>query len=360
MPSSPWLQAIVANVQDAIVLLDSDGRVIFESPAASELLGLLPDGAAGAFGLQRIHPEERDAVIRSFERTIATPGSLARATYRFRDSEGRWRHLEALAKNLLDDPALHGVLITFREVTDRIEALEAAERAGRDREEFVSRLSHELRTPLHAILGWAQLLECGGAGDPLEAAEQIIAAGQHLLGIVDELLEVAPVQEGRVELEIAPLSLEETIAPMVELIRPLALREGIRLEIGPASARTSVLADRERLRQVVLNLLSNAVRYNRPGGIVRIDWECVVPQRVRLSITDTGPGIPRAALHRVFEPFERLGADAKGSGGTGLGLFITRRLVERMGGTMGLESRPGVGTTFWLELAGDGPPPAIP
>ncbi|MEX2581851.1 MAG: PAS domain-containing sensor histidine kinase [Gemmatimonadota bacterium] len=347
---SPWLHALVANVQDAIVLLDAAGRVTYESPSACEILGIPPDDVLGAFGMGRIHPDERDAVMSSFERTIASPGAVARATYRFQRADGNWRHLEALAKNLLDDPHLRGVLITFRDVTERIRALEAAEEAGRARDEFLSRMSHELRTPLHAILGWAQLLESAEGPELEEAAEQITTAGHHLLRLVEEALDLAAIQEGRVVVDATRVTVREVVVEAVDLIRPLADRRDIQVQIAAEQTEVAVLADRDRLRQVLLNLLSNAVKYNRYAGDVRIHWERASSRLIAISVSDTGPGMHPAMLDRIFQRFERLGMEDAGIEGSGLGLAISNRIVEMMGGTMAVETRPGDGAVLRIEL----------
>jgi PAS domain S-box-containing protein len=349
--ASPSLAALVANLQDAIIVLDESGQVVFESPSAFGILGATDDNAA-AIGIDRIHPDEREAVVRSFERTIAEPGATARATYRFRRHDGTWSHLEAVAKNLLDNRDLRGVLITLRDVTDRIRALEAAERAGAARDEFLSRMSHELRTPLHAILGWAQLLEARDEPRVAEAASQIAAAGHHLLQLVEETLDLAAVREGRISLDLRPVEINSVVADAIEMLRPAAERRDIQLHVDPASPPgATVIADPDRLLQVLLNLLSNAVKYSRYAGDVTVEWHAETPG-VRIGIRDSGPGIPADRLDALFERFERLGMEMAGVEGSGLGLAISRRLVEMMRGTIGVECLPGTGAVFWVGLPG--------
>lgn len=361
LSSSLWLNALVANIQDAIVLLDRDGHVHFESPAARRMLGSDPVARQGVFRLERIHPEERDAVIRSFQNTLDRPGSSARATYRFRRADGAWKHLEAVAKNLVDDPALQGILITFRDVSERVEALEEAERAGRARDEFLSRMSHELRTPLHAVLGWAQLLEAVEDPHVRRAGEQIAGAGHHLLRLVEEALDLAAIREGRVALDVDRVAVHAIVAEAVELISPLASERDVELRIDRGCpGHTWVWADRVRLRQVMINLLANAVKYNRYAGDVIVWWRGAGDGWVRISVRDTGPGMPAEKLHHVFESFERLGMEALGIEGNGLGLSISRRLVDMMKGRIGVESRVGDGALFYVELPGEVGAPTDP
>ncbi len=355
-PSLAALAALVANIQDAIIVLDTTGQVVFESPSASGMLGAPGNDPVTRFGIDRIHPDEREAVIRSFGETIEEPGSIARATYRFQRFDGDWRHLEAIAKNLLDDKELRGVLITLRDVTDRIRALEAAERAGAARDEFLSRMSHELRTPLHAILGWAQLLEARDDPRITEAIGQISSAGRHLLQLVDETLDLAAVREGRVALELRPVEIAELVTDALDMLRPVADRRDIQFHVESEVPReASVLADPDRLLQVLLNLISNAVKYSRFAGDVWIGW-ATREGDVRVHIRDSGPGIPPARLGALFERFERLGMDSVGVEGSGLGLAISRRLIEMMHGTIGVECRPGSGSVFWFRVPGSNPP----
>jgi PAS domain S-box-containing protein len=349
LPPALTPDALVASIQDAIVILDSAGQVVFESPAAADILGIAPGEVLRAFGLARIHPEEREAVVRSFERTIAVPGAVSRATYRFQRGDGSWQHLEAISKNLIGDEPVNGVLITFRDVTDRIRALAAAESAGRARDEFLSRMSHELRTPLHAILGWAQLLEAGGGVNAAEAAEQIGAAGRHLLQLVEETLDLAAIREGRVRVRTGEVEVAGAVAGAVDLVIPLAEERDVQVLIRPGP-ELRIRADPDRLRQILLNLLGNAVKFNRYAGEVEIGWLEPRPGIGRIAVRDTGPGIPREKLHRIFERYERLESESPGAGGHGLGLAISARLAELMGGAIGVESCQAEGSVFWIDL----------
>jgi signal transduction histidine kinase/CheY-like chemotaxis protein len=242
-----------------------------------------------------------------------------------------------------------------RRVAERTRELSAAtadaDRANRAKSEFLGRMSHELRTPLNAVLGFGQLLQMDALSDKQrEGVEHILRAGRHLLGLIDEVLDISRIEAGRLQLSLEPVPVQATLRHAVELIRPTArgLDVGVRLE--DVDERLHVLADRQRLQQVLLNLLSNAVKYNRPRGTVTASGEPAGAGRLRISVTDTGEGIAADKLDRLFVPFDRLGAEATGIEGTGLGLALSKSLVEAMGGVLHVQSRPGEGSTFSVEL----------
>ena len=236
----------------------------------------------------------------------------------------------------------------------KAEAAQAeAERANRAKSEFLSRMSHELRTPLNAILGFGQLLEMQ-AQTPRqrENVSHILKGGKHLLGLINEVLDISRIESGQLELTQETINVAEIFNEAASLIQPLAAQRNIHVGRCVGSARgDAVCADRQRLSQVVLNLLSNAVKYNRPGGTVTISCgPGVQANQLRLAIADTGFGIEPSDVSKLFTPFERLGAERSGVEGTGIGLALSKRLVEAMGGSIGAESAPGRGSTFYLEL----------
>jgi signal transduction histidine kinase/CheY-like chemotaxis protein len=230
-------------------------------------------------------------------------------------------------------------------------AKESAQQANAAKTEFLSHMSHELGTPLTAILGYAHLIEQNAGDEEMrDHARQVAAAGNHLNDIVREALDISRIEQGRLGLSLEPISLAALVGECVELIKPMAEVASVRASVATnADADTYVLADQQRLKQVLLNLLSNAVKYNRQGGAVIVGWGPAPVEKVRVTVTDTGAGIPPAALGKLFMPFERLGS-GDGVKGTGLGLTVSKRLVEAMGGAIGVQSVVGEGTTFWVDI----------
>jgi signal transduction histidine kinase/CheY-like chemotaxis protein len=232
-------------------------------------------------------------------------------------------------------------------------AREAAEEANRSKSEFLSRMSHELRTPLNAVLGFAQLLEIEElAPADHDSVKQILKGGRHLLDLINEVLDITRIETGTFQLSPEPVLAGEVLDDIVELTKPLAAQANIHLLTGATSGRCDVhvLADRQRLKQILLNLVSNAIKYNRPGGTVALSCERSESSVLRIRVHDTGPGIRPEHVGLLFTPFERLGAEHTSVEGSGIGLALSRRLAEAMGGTIDVETTLGQGTTFWVEL----------
>lgn len=226
-----------------------------------------------------------------------------------------------------------------------------AHRANRAKSEFLSRMSHELRTPLNTVLGFSQLLELDElSAEQRDSVEHITKAGRYLLGLIDEVLDISLVENGKLKLSFEPVSLRDVVSEAVGMVRPLAATRVVRINGLVAGGKEHVRADRRRLQQVAINLLSNAVKYNRNGGEVNVACEVASDGWLRLVVADTGIGIAEHDLARVFLPFERLGAEQSDVEGTGLGLALTKQLVEAMGGEIGATSQTGVGSSFWVEL----------
>ncbi|MDD5336550.1 MAG: PAS domain S-box protein [Rhodoferax sp.] len=228
-----------------------------------------------------------------------------------------------------------------------------AEKANLAKSEFLSSMSHELRSPLNAILGFAQLME---SGTPLptptqkSSINQILQAGWYLLELINEILDLALIESGKLSLSMEPIALLEVLHECRAMIEPLAQKSDIQLIFPEVDSHDFVSADRTRLKQVLINLLSNAIKYNRSGGSVEVSCSAITEERLHIKVTDTGEGLSPDKLAQLFQPFNRLGQEAGAEEGTGIGLVVSKRLVELMGGEIGAESSAGAGSVFWIEL----------
>ncbi len=237
-------------------------------------------------------------------------------------------------------------------------ARDLAEEASRAKSEFLSRMSHELRTPLTAMIGFAELLLLEELKERQKRhLRTILKAGDHLLALINDILDISRIEEGRLSLSPEPVGVAGVIYEVVDLVRPMAAERDVRLEVAEAAAELTVQADRQRLQQVLLNLVTNSVKYNRRQGRVEISASRAEGGRGRIAVADTGIGLSDEDLQRLFAPFERLSAAASDVEGTGLGLTLSKSLVEAMGGSIGVQSEAGSGSTFWVELPAAAPQP---
>jgi signal transduction histidine kinase/CheY-like chemotaxis protein len=241
-----------------------------------------------------------------------------------------------------------------RAESDLIAAVAAAETANRAKTDFLSSMSHELRTPLNAILGFTQLMESGypsPTASQKRNLEQILKAGWYLLELINEVLDLALIESGKVTLSREPVSLAEVMLECRAMIEPQAQKRGIGITFPRFEVPAFVSADRTRVKQVLINLLFNAIKYNRPGGSVDVVCTLRPPSSIRISVRDTGAGLSGEQLAQLFQPFNRLGKESGAEEGTGIGLMVTKRLVDLMGGAIGADSTVGEGSVFWIELS---------
>ncbi|MCG5526232.1 response regulator [Ectothiorhodospira haloalkaliphila] len=304
-----------------------------------------------------VHPEDL-ALVKKHERK-AMEGHDQNLVHRIVRPDGDVRHVNQL-KTLQTNAAGKPIRLigTVQDVTERMKfeaalvaAREEAERANQAKSEFLSNMSHELRTPMNAILGFGQILEYDAslAEGQRDDVLQILKAGRHLMTLIDEVLDLAKIDSGRIELSLETVEIDCVVEECLSLVSSLAEERSIQLD-HQGGQGLLVQADRTRLKQALLNLLSNAIKYNRMEGCVTVYVQVTEYDRVRVRVTDTGHGIPSERLSELFEPFNRLGAETTGIDGTGIGLTLTRRIIELMGGTVDVETEVGVGSTFWIEL----------
>ena len=319
--------------------------------------------------IRELAPEHEEYWFETYGNVVLTgkPIRFVNEAKAINSIDSRWFDLYAFRVGGRDS---RKVAVLFTDITERkrldqalqdkyaeLESAKAvAEKASRAKSDFLSSMSHELRTPLNAILGFAQLLEAGSP--PPTAAQtvrlhQIIKAGWYLLELINEILDLAVIESGQLSLSREAVSLIDVMRECQAMIEPQAQQRGIQIDFLPFDHTWFANADRTRVKQVLINLLSNAIKYNRKLGTVKVACTTGMPDRLRISIKDSGEGLSAEKMAQLFQPFNRLGQETGGEEGTGIGLVVTKRLVELMGGTIGVESTVGVGSEFWIELVVD-------
>jgi PAS domain S-box-containing protein len=343
---------------DAIFAREIDGRINYWNEGASRCYGYTAEEALGRVShdlLATKFPVPRALIEEELVQTGRWQGELVQNR---KDGQeivvaSRW----ALRTDAQGRPVQ--VLVINVDITEQKRAAreleaakEEAERANQAKSQFLSRMSHELRTPLNAILGFSQLLELRDLDEEeRDNVSEITRGGRHLLELINEVLEISRIEAGRLAISLEAVPVHDLVAETMSLIRPLAEQRGLQLRYEEAGCGGQhVLGDLQRLKQVLLNLLSNAVKYNVEGGSVHLSCGLSSEDTLRISVSDTGRGIPPDRHDKLFEPFERLGAEQGTEEGTGLGLALSKRLIEAMGGAIGMESTPGEGSVFWFEV----------
>jgi PAS domain S-box-containing protein len=360
-----YTRSLIESNIDAIMTTDPSGIITDVNKQMEALTGCTRDELIGApFKNYFTDPERAEAAIKLVlnEKKVTNYELTARAR------DGKTTVVSYNATTFYDrDRTLQGVFAAARDVTERkhnelmlqekhVElesAKSVAEKANLAKSDFLSSMSHELRSPLNAILGFAQLMESDSQSptpSQKESIAQILDAGWHLLNLINEILNLAVIESGKVPLSGEPVSLDEVMLECQAMMEPQAQQRGISMTFPRFDDRCFVSSDRTRLKQILINLLSNAIKYNKVRGTVVVDYAVSSPDRIRVSIKDTGAGLGPEKLAQLFQPFNRLGQEAGREEGTGIGLVVTKRLVELMGGAIGVDSTVGAGSVFWIEL----------
>ena len=368
--------AILTSANFSIIATDEKGIIQLFNVGAERMLGYLAAEVVNKINPSDIHdPQEVMARAQALSLELATPISPGFEALAFKASRGIEDSYELtyIRKDGSRFPAIvsitalrddYGDILGYlligadNSVRKQVElelhkAMAVAEKANLAKSDFLSSMSHELRTPLSAILGFAQLME---SGSPLptpsqkRSIDQILQAGWYLLELINEILDLALIESGKLSLSPEPISLAEVMHECQDMIDPQAQKRGIRVTFPQFEIRYFVKADRTRVKQVLINLLSNAVKYNKVGGTVVVDCTTSTAERIRISVKDTGEGLTPDKLTQLFQPFNRLGKEAGIEEGTGIGLMMSKRLGELMGGVIGVKRTVGVGSVVWIEL----------
>ncbi|OGV58911.1 MAG: hybrid sensor histidine kinase/response regulator [Lentisphaerae bacterium GWF2_50_93] len=360
-----YTRSLIESNIDALITTNSSGIITDINKQMEDLTGCTRDELIGApFKNYFTDPERAEAGIKLAlnEKKIINYELTARAR------DGRETVVSCNATTFYDrDRRLQGVFAVARDVTERkrldlvlqkynVElemARSYADKANLAKSDFLSSMSHELRSPLNAILGFAQLMDSAHPEPTVSQKEnigQILQAGWHLLKLINEILDLTVIESGKVLLSPESVSLSEIMSECQAMMEPQAQQRGIRVTFPSFEKQLYVKADRTRFKQIIINLLSNAIKYNREGGAVVVDCTASAPERIRISVKDTGAGLPPEKIAQLFQPFNRLGQEASAVAGTGIGLVVTKRLTELMDGVLGVESKVGEGSMFWCEL----------
>jgi len=368
--------AILTSANFSIIATDEKGIIQLFNVGAERMLGYMAAEVVNKINPSDIHdPQEVMARAQALSLELATPITPGFEALAFKASRGiediyeltyickdgsRFPAIVSITALRDDYGEIIGYLLigTDNSVRKQVElelnnAMAVAEKANLAKSDFLSSMSHELRTPLSAILGFAQLMESGSPSPTTSqkrSIDQILKAGWYLLELINEILDLALIESGKLPLSLEPISLTEVMLECQAMIEPQAQKSGIRMTFPQFDCPYFVKADRTRVKQVLINLLSNAIKYNKAGGTVVVDCIASTPERVRICVKDTGEGLTPDKLTQLFQPFNRLGKEAGIEEGTGIGLMVSKRLVELMRGEIGVESTVGKGSVFWIEL----------
>lgn len=360
------LQTISDTMGDGLYVMNNKGFITFVNPAACKELGfsdaeLIGKRSADIFYVDEAGNRSIDPVICPICAVLKT-GIPFRGEWRFMNKSDQLFPVEVTSKPIIQNNQVTGSVTVFRNISERkrVEAALMSERANAERanqakSEFLSSMSHELRTPLNAIIGFGQLLE----SDPIEpltkmqseSVHRILSAANHLLKLINEILDLSRIEAGQLQLSIESVNLYNLIAESVTLIQPMVESHHLTLDQAWKTIdNVYISADYTRFKQVLLNLLSNAIKYNRLNGKIILSTEKIDAHTQRISVKDTGIGMNATQLENLFQSFNRVGAERTAIEGTGIGLAITKKIIESMHGRIGVNSQPGQGSDFWIDI----------
>ncbi len=362
--SEERFRALIENSSDAIVILNKDGTSRYQSPSMKRVLGYTPEERIGKNAFEFVHPEDMPRAIEAFTQLAQSKDVTQHVEVRGRHRDGSWRIFEVLGRNLLEDPVVSGIVVNFRDITERKrqqeklqqmyeqekELRQQIEAEMRKRVEFTRTLAHELKTPLTSVLASSDSLMAKLTDEPLLSLARNIGRGaSNLNERIDELLDLARGEVGMLELKVEPVDILRLLRDVAENMAPMAASQGQSLNVELPQSLPLVEGDSNRLQQVVMNLMSNALKFTPSDGRIQLaarERDGVIAVEVR----DTGPGIPKDERERLFEPYQRLDSDRGHLSGLGLGLALCKTLVQLHGGDIWVRSRVGKGSTFGFSL----------
>jgi PAS domain S-box-containing protein len=390
--SEAHFRSLIENSSDIVTILAADGTIQYSSPSLTAILGYRLVDVVGHKALRFIHPEDLASVRAAFDRAVQQSGIAPPFELRFKHQDGSWLLMEAVSNNLLTDLAVEGVIVNLRNITERKQAeelqkaKETAEHASQSKSQFLANMSHELRTPLNAIIGYSEMLQeeavDSGQSDIVSDLQKIHSAGKHLLNLINDILDLSKIEAGKMDLFLETFEVEPIIQEIANTVQPLATKNNNTLIINCAADLGNIYADLTKIRQNLLNLLSNAAKFTENGTITLTVWrqntntelslqtqnqdaenptssepcpsepiETASQPSVIFQVTDTGIGMSSEQLDKVFQAFTQADASTtRKYGGTGLGLAIAQRFCQMMGGEITVTSELGKGSTFTMSI----------
>lgn len=348
-----WL---VDNSFDIINILSAEGELVYENKAVERLLGYPQGGREGKHIFDLVHPDEKTYLMAAFQDILERPGETGSVQYRIRHEDGHWIWVEAIGQNFVDNPMINGLLINSRDITALKSALHEAEMASKAKSIFLANMSHEIRTPMNGIIGMTDyLLMTAAEAEQKECLQVVKQSSETLLRLINDVLELSKIDAGKVSIVNSAFSIPDMVQEVLNLYRVNALEKHLTLNglIAPGTP-SEVYGDKIRILQVLSNLISNGIKFTEAGSVqlfVFLVSRSDTSIKLRFQVEDTGIGVAGSDWEKLFKRFSQIEDDFnKSYGGSGLGLAISKKLVELMGGTIGLDSKLGEGSNFYFEL----------